>query len=177
MGFGQQLSDFFFGSQPKVQQASLFNNQQQGVQNQGLQLLMQLLGGGQGGAGGQGGGQNQLFQPIANKATTEFNTQTIPGLAERFTALGGQNSSAFQGALGQAGAGLQENLAAQGSQQNNQLIQLLSQLGLAPQHENLVFQGQPGLFQTAAHGVGQGLGLYASGGLGGAAGAAGAVKP
>jgi hypothetical protein len=166
-GFGQQLSDFFFGSQPQVQQASLLNNQQRGVQGQGLEMLMQLL---------RGGG-NQSFQPIANKAITEFNTQTVPGLAERFTALGGQNSSAFQGALGQAGAGLQENLAAQGSQQINQLIQLLSQLGLAPQHENLVFQGQPGLFQTAAHGLGQGLGLYATGGLGGAAGAAGAAKP
>lgn len=156
MAFGQKLSEFFFGSNPQVQQAPLFSQQQRGVQNQGLQLLMQLL----------QGGQNQAFQPIANKATTEFNTQTIPGLAERFTALGGQNSSAFQGALGQAGAGLQENLAAQGSQQNNQLIQLLSQLGLAPQHENLVFGGQPGLFNSAAQGVGHAFGAYL-GGMGG----------
>lgn len=163
-GFLEGLSNFFLGSNPQVQQAPLFSQQQKNVQNQGLEMLLQLL----------RGGQNQAFQPIANKAVTEFNTQTIPSLAERFTALGGQNSSAFQGALGQAGAGLQENLAAQGSQYNNQLIQLLSQLGLAPQHENLVFQGQPGLLNTAAEGFGKGLGLYATGGLGGAAGA---IKP
>jgi len=157
MAFLQGLSDFFFGSQPRLQQAPLYNQQQQGVQNQGLQMLMQLL----------QGGQNQSFQPIANKAISDFNTQTVPGLAERFTALGGQNSSAFQGALGSAGAGLQESLAAQGSQQNNQLIQLLSQLGLQPRNENLVFQGQPGLFHGAAEGFGKGLGIWAGGKIGG----------
>jgi hypothetical protein len=171
-GFLQGLSDFFLGSKPQVQQTSLFNPQQQGLQNQGIQQLMQLLQGGS----SQIGGAPSSFEPQAQKARTQFQTQTIPGLAERFTALGGQNSSAFQGALGQAGAGLEEGLAAQGSQyglqQNAQLqnlMQLLFGFSSQPSHENLVFQGQPGLFQTAAHGVGQGLGLYASGGLGGAA--------
>jgi hypothetical protein len=43
----------------------------------------------------------------------QFQEETIPQLAERFTALGGgQNSSAFQQALGQAGASLSERLAA-----------------------------------------------------------------
>ena len=52
------------------------------------------------------------FEPLRQQAMTQFNTQTVPSLAERFTSLGGgQRSSAFQGALGQAGAGLQENLA------------------------------------------------------------------
>lgn len=156
MAFLQGLSDFFFGSQPRLQQAPLYSQDQQHTQNVGLDMLIKLL----------QGGQNQSFQPIANKAVTEFNTQTVPGLAERFTALGGQNSSAFQGALGQAGAGLQENLAAMGSQQNNQLIQLLSQLGLQPRHENLVFQGQPGLLHGVAEGFGRGLGGYVGGKIG-----------
>jgi len=159
-GFLQGLSDFFLGSDPRAQQASLTTPQQRGLQNQGIGNLMQLL--------QSGGGTPGSFEPIAQKARSQFQTQTIPGLAERFTALGGQNSSAFQGALGQAGAGLEEGLAAQGSQyglqQNAQiqnLMQLLLGLSSQPQFENLVFQGQPGLLQSAA----QGFGSYAPFGL------------
>lgn len=44
----------------------------------------------------------------------QFNEQIVPGLAERFSGLGSgaQSSSAFSQALGAAGAGLSENLAA-----------------------------------------------------------------
>ncbi len=167
MAFGQKLSEFFFGSDPRMQQASLLNPQQQGLQNQGIQQLMQLL--------GQGGGQPGSFEPIAQRARTQFQTQTVPGLAERFTALGGQNSSAFQGALGSAASGLEEGLAAQGSQyglqQNAQLqglMQLLLGLSSRPSFENLVFQGQPGAFHGLAQGFGEGLGGFAGGGAAGA---------
>lgn len=157
-GFLQGLSDFFLGPKARVQQAGLFTPQQSGLQNQSIQQLLQLL----------QGGQSKSFDPIARQATTQFNTQTIPGLAERFTAMGGgQNSSAFQGALGAAGAGLQENLASLGSQHNSQLMQLLSSLGMQPQFENLVFQGQPGALHGVAEGFGKGLGLFAGGGFGG----------
>jgi hypothetical protein len=158
-GFLQGLSDFFLGSKPQVQQAPRLSTQQLGLQNQGIGNLMQLL---QGGQGGMPGGAPGSFEPQAQKARTQFQTQTIPGLAERFTALGGQNSSAFQGALGQAGAGLEEGLAAQGSQyglqQNAQLQNLMKiLLGISsqPGFENLVFGGQPGAFQGAAQGAGQ----------------------
>ncbi len=167
MAFGQKLSEFFFGSDPRTQQASLLNPQQQGLQNQGIQQLMQLLQG--------GGGQPGSFAPIAQQARTQFQTQTVPGLAERFTALGGQNSSAFQGALGSAASGLEEGLAAQGSQyglqQNAQLqnlMQLLFGFSSRPSFENLVFQGQPGAFHGLAQGFGEGLGGALGGGAAGA---------
>lgn len=172
MAFGQKLSEFFFGSDPRMQQASLLNPQQQGLQNQGIQQLMQLLQGG----GSQGiGGAPGSFEPIAQRARTQFQTQTVPGLAERFTALGGQNSSAFQGALGSAASGLEEGLAAQGSQyglqQNAQLqnlIQMLLGFSARPSFENLVFQGQPGAFHGLAQGLGEGIGGFGAGALGNA---------
>lgn len=42
----------------------------------------------------------------------QFQEEIIPQLAERFSGMGAQNSSAFQQSLGQAGAGLTERLAA-----------------------------------------------------------------
>lgn len=42
----------------------------------------------------------------------QFNEQTVPGLAEQFGGVGALSSSGFQNALGQASAGLSENLAA-----------------------------------------------------------------
>lgn len=41
----------------------------------------------------------------------EFNEKTLPGIAETYAGMGATSSSGFQQALGQAGAGLQENLA------------------------------------------------------------------
>ncbi len=77
-------------------------------------------------------GNPQGFEPFAQQARQNFNTQTIPGLAERFTAMGGgQRSSAFQGALGNAGANLEGQLAGlksqYGLQQQNQLLPMLEQ--------------------------------------------------
>jgi hypothetical protein len=94
---------------------------------------------------GLGGGQFN-FEPIAQQARTQFQQQTVPGLAERFTSLGGgaQRSSAFQGALGQAGAGLEQGLAAlqsqyglkqQGLQQ--QLLKMLLSTSLSPEFQNV----------------------------------------
>jgi hypothetical protein len=100
------------------------------------------------------GGANFNFEPIAQKARTNFNENTIPGLAERFTQFGsGANrSSAFQGALGQAGSNLNEGLAAleqqfgqkqQGLQQN--LLSMLLQHSQSPEFKNLKNdQGQGG---------------------------------
>lgn len=157
-GFLEGLSNFFLGSDPKVQQAPRLNQQQFGLQNQGIQNLLQLL--------QSGGGMPGSFAPIAQKARTQFQSQTIPSLAERFTSLGGQNSSAFQGALGQAGAGLEEGLASQesqyGLQQNAQtqnLMRLLLSLSSQPSFENLVLGGQPGALHGAAQAAGQALPL------------------
>lgn len=83
------------------------------------------------------------FAPIEAQAQRQFEEQIVPTLAERFTALGGEGrSSSFPQLLGQAGAGLAENLAALkgqiGLQQYGQdvaLGQFLTQLGLQPNQE------------------------------------------
>jgi hypothetical protein len=162
----ERFGDLFLGSPGQFNQFGLNTPQQSQFLNQDiLSILPQLLQQSQ--QRTQGG-----FEPIRQAATTKFNTQTIPSLAERFTAMGGgQNSSAFQGALGQAGAGLQENLGAlesqynlqQGGQQQNLLLSLLG-LFLRPQFENTYTPAGQGIF----HGLSQGVG-YGLGGLGAAA--------
>jgi len=107
------------------------------------------------------------FAPIANEARQNFAQQTIPSIAERFTGLGAQNSSAFGQQLGAAGAGLESGLASLGAQyglqnrgqeaqiglQNQgQLIQyILSLLGMGTQKtfENAYIPRQNGFLQNA----------------------------
>lgn len=114
--------------------------------------LMNLLGGlGQKGVEGLIGQQQNSFDPIAKQAREQFNQQTVPGIAERFTQMGGgQRSSAFGQQLGSAGANLDTNLAALRSQHGFQQQRLqqdlynnLLQLGLKPQFEN-AFLGNGG---------------------------------
>ena len=116
------------------------------------------------------------FNPIAQQAQTQFNTQTIPSLAERFTSLGGgQRSSAFQGALGQAGAGLQENLASMKSQYQAQMMPMLLEMlgmGMKPQEEQTFLPREAGLWENlggqAIHGLASALpGLATGNPLGG----------
>lgn len=56
------------------------------------------------------------FEPIAERARSEFSTKTIPAIMERLTGMGGQRSSALRQSLEQAGTGLDERLAALRSQ-------------------------------------------------------------
>lgn len=42
----------------------------------------------------------------------QFNEQVVPGIAERFSGMGARSSSAFNQTMGQAGAGLSEQIAA-----------------------------------------------------------------
>lgn len=102
--------------------------------------------------------QSSSFSGIEQQAREKFNTQTVPGLAERFTAMGGPGtrySSAFAGALGSAGAGLDRSLAALKQQHAGQLLNL----GLTPKYETAYFPRQPGsienLLGSAAKGLGQ----------------------
>lgn len=93
------------------------------------------------------------FAPLAAQARTQFNTETIPTLAERFTALGGgQHSSAFESALGRAGAGLEENLAALKAQYDynnfqNQQQHFLNRItaGIQPQNQQTFIPPQQGI--------------------------------
>lgn len=133
-----------FGGDMKTHQVPLYNQQQQQSMNQFLQQ----------------GLQNSNFSGIENQAKQQFNEETIPGLAERFTSMGqgAQNSSAFQGALGRAGAGLQTNLAALRSQYGLQQ----SQLGLKQPFENVIEPASGGFFGGLMQGGAQGAGQAGS---------------
>ena len=136
------FAQFFSGNPARVEQLNRYRPGQENILNQLAQSGLQRL-------------QNpyQGFQPIQQQATNFFNQQVVPSLAERFTSMGGMGGSnaisspAFASQLGQAGAGLSENLAAlqsqYGMQNQSQALQQL-QLGLQPQFENVPVAGQAG---------------------------------
>lgn len=138
---GQQQGSALFGSPATSRQISNLTPEQQNLISQLLPMLSQQFGQQQGG-----------FAPIAQQAREQFQQQTVPGLAERFTALGARGSSGFAQALGQAGAGLESGLAAQeaqfGQQQQGQLMQLLSLL-LQPQFTQVETSRDPGALESA----------------------------
>ena len=127
-----------------------------GPLQQSLSGLMQLL---------TGGGEAE--QAYAAPAMRQFQEQIIPDLAERFS--GAQQSSAFQQALSQAGAGLAERLAAQraGLQAGarGQLSQMLGLgLGTSPfQYQTI--PGTEGGLGKLLGGIGTGFGLGGGGWL------------
>jgi len=138
---------------PRAQNISRLTPEQLGWQQQAGQTALQGL-------------QNPYegFAPIANQAREKFQSSTVPSLAERFTALGNsQRSSSFQRALGQAGAGLESNLAAlqsQYGQRQQGLLQNLLGLALQPNFDTIYQQQQPGFLQSALGGLSGGLGQY-----------------
>ena len=90
----KQLLGALQGQSSNIQQSPLFQ--------QGSSYLQNLL-----------SGSPQSTAAFEAPYMRQFNEQTIPALAERFSGLGSgaQSSSAFNQALGAAGAGLSENLA------------------------------------------------------------------
>lgn len=82
-----------------------------------------------------------------------FEEKTLPTIAERFSGMNAQKSSAFGQQLGKAGAQLEEGLAAQragmGQQALAQLQSLLGQ-GLTPQFENVFRPATQGFLQTGS---------------------------
>lgn len=153
------LGNLLGGSSGSREQIQRFTPQQEQALNS---ILQQALGGLQG---------NQFdFGPIEQQARTGFAQQTIPSIAERFTSMGegGQGSSAFQSALGRAGAGLEQGLAGMkqqyGLQQQGNLQNLLG-MGLAPQFENVEYQRSPGMLEGLAGPLMKsGLGYFGGGG-------------
>lgn len=157
------------GEKPsRNEQIPRFTPQQQSV-------LASILGQAQQGLQPQNFGAG--FEPIAQQQRNQFQQETVPLLAERFTAMGGgQRSSAFSGALGSAASGLEQSLGAQkanfGLQQQGQLQNLLG-LGLQPQFETVQHQRQPGLLESISPAAIQALLMYLSGGTSGLATGAG----
>ncbi|MFQ5685097.1 MAG: hypothetical protein ACE5GV_00405 [Candidatus Scalindua sp.] len=169
------LRESLFGTKGKFKQFETLTPQQRG-------LIDQLIGGlggpgglqqqGLGALGGLLGGGQQFFEQLQAPALRQFEEQTVPGIAERFTGLGAgaQRSSAFAQGLGGAGERLAETLAGQraglGLQaQQTGLQGLLSLLGIAQQPQfGAAFQpGREGALGGILGGIGRGV----LGGLGG----------
>jgi len=96
LGFGASKMG---NKKESVKQYPTISPEQQAFQNKILQML---------------GGQLEVpdFETFAAPYKRQFQQETIPGIAERFAGLGGLSSSGFTQSLGQAGAGLNEKLAA-----------------------------------------------------------------
>lgn len=147
-----------FGTDPQVQEFQRFSPQQQQLQDQMISALGPLLQQLQ-------PGQSGKLSPLLKQRERAFREQTVPSLAERFTGVGGQRSSAFQSALGAAGAGHQQDLAALQMQGLQQLLGPLLQGSLQPSFERAMTPGRSGLLGTGLEALGQGAGAYlASGG-------------
>lgn len=158
------FKDFFLGKPGNFEQVQKYQPQQ-------IEILNQLASMGLGGLQNPGQG----FAPIAQKARSDFLTQTAPGLAERFTSLG-QNrlgSGAFQSQLLNQGRQLEESLASLGAQFGQQeqqnLLKMLG-LGLTPQFESVYRPQQEGFLQQFAGPALQSLGSMAPIGLAALAG-------
>ena len=121
------------GKPEKVMQSPLMNPQQQ-------QIFGQLL--------GKLGGQNFDFGPIEDAARANFTSKTIPGIAERFTAMGdNRGGSNYMGALGEAGTGLELGLGAMKQNYNLQQQGMLQNLLGMNTFENTIMPRQPGALE------------------------------
>lgn len=157
----------------------LFQPEQQGLINQATQRASSLL-------------QNQPnFDAYEKLARQNYQTKTVPLLAERFLGSGNNlNSGAFRGALGASAANLENMLAASRAGYDQNQLQNLLQVALQPQFQGVYEPPRPGFFESALPGLAQGAGqalpslLGGQGGLGsllkgvaGAAPALGALGP
>jgi hypothetical protein len=153
-------SNFLTGSKGGFQNVPIFNQQQSGafqnILNQGMGLL-----------------NDPYNSPIAQRAIQRFHSQTLPSIAERFTAMGGgQRSSAFSGEVGAAGSQLEQDIAAQGFQNALPLLQL----GLTPQYQTAHIPGHQGFLHGIAGPALQAILAGVTGGVGGAVTGLGGMK-
>ncbi len=161
-----KLSEIFGGKKERMEKAPMFTPEQEA-------FLNQLLGGSQ---EGMSSGMEYLTNLLSGDTEAfeaplkrQFEEETIPGLAERFAGADAQESSAFGQALGQAGAGLTENLSQLREGLKGQALsqlQGLAGMGLGQRFENVLRPGTTGILGGLSQGLGEGLGSAATGGLG-----------
>lgn len=152
------LMSSLFGSGSRQEQVPKYSSEQQQVLNQ---ILAQAMGGMQNPTKG--------FGPIEEQARMGFRQKTLPSILERFAGMG-QNrmSSGLMGSLGEAGTGLETNLAAMKSQyglQNQGNLQNLLGMGLTQQFDTIYKPKSPGILGGMMGGLGQGLGGALGGGM------------
>jgi len=163
------LYSSLFGSPGKIKALPTTTPQQQSLLSQllsglggplgsGLQNLQQML-----------SGSPEALEAYRAPAMREFKEQIVPGIAERFSGMGAgaQQSSAFGQTMGQAGAGLAENLALQKAQlQQNAMGQLQNLFGMSqqPQFQYQQIPGKTGFLPGLGQAFGQAAGM--GGGMG-----------
>ncbi len=153
MGFLRSMGRMFFGSKPgkpEFKQIQRFTPEQQANLSK---LLSQ--------------GMADVDPALLEKRYRgQFERETVPGLAERFTAMGGgQRSSAFEESLRRGGLDLAEQLAGVRAQMGMQKLGL----GLQPQFDTMMIPGapgSPGLLGGLAGGLASTLGMGLAGSLG-----------
>ena len=120
-----------------------------GIQPQIMSYLQQLL-----------SGSPESSAAFEAPYKRQFEEQTVPALAERFAGAGALSSSGFQQALGQAGAGLSENLAALREGQRMQSISPIMQMiqNLLGQQTQAFLPKQPSGWQNFLTGLAPGIG-------------------
>lgn len=170
------LMDFLFGSPAKIEPVSTMTPGQEQLFGQYTNLI---------GAPMQGGlrylqdifsGSPEVMQAFQAPYMRQFQEQTVPGLAERFAGMGSgaQNSSAFAQTLGQAGAGLSENLAAlQANIRQNalsHLVQMMNPAFSTRAFQNVETPATSGLMGSLMPALGTGLGFALGSPIGSAIG-------
>lgn len=147
MGFFRSLGRLFGGRKPKAQQVKRFTPQQESALNQLMSRGM---------AATDMGGLEKKYRGL-------FERDVVPGLAERFTAMGGgQRSSSFEESLRRGGLGLSEQLAGLEHQGGMQALGL----GMQPRFDTVMTPGSPGLLQGLMGGVSGMLGMGLGGSIG-----------
>lgn len=125
-----------------------FDIQNQGLYGQGSDYLSNLL-----------SGNPEAYRDFEAPYMTQFNEEIIPNVAERFSQVGGQRSSAFNQALAREGSNLSQRLA-----------QLRSGLQMQALPQALQYAQQPfqNAYQRSALSLGTpAFGYQSTGGMGG----------
>lgn len=160
LGAGGAAASKMGSNKPRATQYATMSPEQTAFQDKILQML-----------GGQVGEQPD-FETFAAPYKRQFNEQIIPGISERFAGLGGLSSSGFQQSLGQAGAGLSENLASMFEDKKMQKFQSLLPFAFQSRFHTDVESGGPNwlsqllgpLLSAYGSGAGQSLGKIGFGG-------------
>ena len=132
--------DYFGGGATNTQQNTGRPNQI-GLQDTIIDRIQNML----------NGGNNGKLSAMSQNALNRFHSQTVPSLADRFSAMGSggsQRSSDFAGSIGSAGAGLDQQLQ---EMDFNQILQLLGP-ALGQSSENIHTPGS-NFWGNAAQGI------------------------
>lgn len=182
---------FFRDTPASTTQIARYTPEQEGLQNQALSQSLRGLGGLS--LPGDKLTSSFDFAPIAQNAQANFQQNTIPSLAERFTSLGygtgnALSSPVFAQQAGQAGAGLEGELArlaaeyglqkqgleqGERAQQANNLFNILN-TGLGERFDTLYQPAQKSGFKRLLGGLGSAAVQAGAAYLGGPAGLAAA---